>query len=257
MRETIGGTWITQLVIIFIFIFVAFLALSLNYSKAFRVKNETLNFIEKNEGFTNKTVEKINNYLTYTGYNTTDTCEIGSYGVAKLNNTAYEKVEKSGKDKEYYYCVEKVESPTTNFKYRAYYKVELFFKFNLPVIGDIFTFRINGQTKDVIYPADAKKTPTGSKKKNNVKKQGNVCNANSKVLNVSDYNIGVNKNRQLTIKLDSGNKAKIWYIEYQNMADVIVYNESKIKLKMVKKGETRICAKTIDNNCDCIKIKVK
>ena len=48
MREVIGGTWLTQLVIVIMFVFVAFLALSMNYSKAFRVKNEVISFVEKN-----------------------------------------------------------------------------------------------------------------------------------------------------------------------------------------------------------------
>ena len=50
MRQAIGSTWILQLVIIFMLIFVAFLALSINYTKAFRVKNELVTMIEKYEG---------------------------------------------------------------------------------------------------------------------------------------------------------------------------------------------------------------
>ena len=50
MRESIGGTWITQLVIVMMFVFVAFLALSVNYSKAFRVKNQMISIIEKYGG---------------------------------------------------------------------------------------------------------------------------------------------------------------------------------------------------------------
>lgn len=154
MRETIGGTWLTQLVIVFMFVFVAFLALSINYSKAFRVKNETLSFIEKNEGITDNSLTFINNYLTYNGYTTQGRCEIGSYGISSLEsqNISFEKV--TNANKRYYYCISKVKSPATNFRNRAYYKVKLFFKFNLPVVGDIFNFDVDGQTKDIIYPAD-------------------------------------------------------------------------------------------------------
>lgn len=156
MRETIGGTWITQLVIIFMFVFVAFLALSMNYSKAFRVKNEVLDFVEKNEGITNNSIWFINNYLINSGYKTMGHCENGSYGVSelKLRDISYTRIDDSNKRRKYYYCITKVRSSATNFKNRAYYKVKLFFKFNLPVMGDIFTFKIDGQTKDVIYPAD-------------------------------------------------------------------------------------------------------
>ena len=154
MKEAIGGTWITQLVIIFIFLFTAFLSLSLNYSKAFRVKNEVLSFVEKNEGITTTSIERINNFLNYTAYRTKGKCEKGTYGVKDLNNSSITKVTDSNKNTQYFYCIGKVKSGTTNFKDRAYYKVRLFFKFNLPVVGDLFTFTIDGQTKDVIYPAD-------------------------------------------------------------------------------------------------------
>ena len=48
MREAIGGTWLFGLVITFIVFFASFLAISINYSKAFNVKkniNEIIKFI--------------------------------------------------------------------------------------------------------------------------------------------------------------------------------------------------------------------
>ena len=42
MRQAIGTTWIMQLVIIFMLIFVAFLALTINYTKAFKMKNREI-----------------------------------------------------------------------------------------------------------------------------------------------------------------------------------------------------------------------
>lgn len=155
MREAIGGTWITQLVIIFMLIFVAFLALSLNYSKAFQMKNEMLTMIEKREGLTtgsNGSIALINNYLTYNGYHVKKSCKIGTYGVSDLKGTTIERVANNGKN--YYYCVEKIQSPSSKYKNKVYYKVEMFFYFNLPVIGDIFKFTINGTTNDILIPAD-------------------------------------------------------------------------------------------------------
>jgi hypothetical protein len=38
MREAIGGTWIFSIVIVFIVLFSSYLAISVNYSKAFKVK---------------------------------------------------------------------------------------------------------------------------------------------------------------------------------------------------------------------------
>lgn len=155
MREALGGTWLTQLIIIFMLIFVAFLALSLNYTKAFKVKNEILTILEKREGLTsgdNGSIAIINNYLLSNNYHVTKPCEMGSYGVSNLNSPVAELV--TNKSKSYYYCISKIKSPSSNNLGKVYYKVNIFFYFNLPVVGDIFKFDVNGTTGDIIIPAD-------------------------------------------------------------------------------------------------------
>lgn len=155
MRESIGGTWILQLVIGFMLLFVAFLTLSLNYSKAFQIKNEMLTMIEKKEGLTsgsNGSIALINNYLSSNSYRVKRSCPVGSYGVSDLNSNTAESV--SNTSKQYYYCVEKIETPSRTHNNKVYYKISIFFYFNLPIIGDIFKFTINGATNDIIVPAD-------------------------------------------------------------------------------------------------------
>lgn len=49
MRDSFGGVFMFRLMLVFIFIFVAFTAVSLNYAKSFRVKNKVISFIEENE----------------------------------------------------------------------------------------------------------------------------------------------------------------------------------------------------------------
>ena len=151
MREAIGGTWLTQLVIVIMFIFVAFLALSINYSKAFRVKNEVLSIIEKKEGITQ--INNANKFLANNGYNTVGKCEVGSYGFL-INNVTATLIDNSNKNNKYNYCISKTKSITTNFPNRSYYKVKLFFKFNLPIVGDVYTFKVDGETKDITFPKD-------------------------------------------------------------------------------------------------------
>ena len=68
MREAIGGTWIFSIVIVFIVLFTSFLAISVNYSKAFKVKNGIINIIEKKEGVSDSTVAEISDYLNNVGY---------------------------------------------------------------------------------------------------------------------------------------------------------------------------------------------
>ena len=52
MKESIGGTWLIGIVALFIVLFSAFMAYSINYTKAFRAKNSIIDLIEQSEGYT-------------------------------------------------------------------------------------------------------------------------------------------------------------------------------------------------------------
>ncbi len=49
MRDAFGGVFMIRLFLVFIVIYVAFAAVSLNYAKAFRIKNKIIDLVEKNE----------------------------------------------------------------------------------------------------------------------------------------------------------------------------------------------------------------
>ena len=154
MRQTIGSTWIFQLVIIFTLIFAGYIALTINYSKTFRVKNEVLSIIEKSEGMTKNGVKLINNYLTQSGYKTTGKCPVQTgtivYGVTTLSTEVSNgTVERAKADTDYYYCFSKYTGYHSYYKTRAYYKVNLFFQFDLPFFGKLSTFNVDGQTSEI------------------------------------------------------------------------------------------------------------
>ena len=148
MRESIGGAWLTGLVITFMLIFVAYLTVMINYSTVFKIKNEVVHIIEKYEGFTNnKSNLIINQYLLNSGYNAKGSCD-GSgdwYGATKLDDGINLQRVQSGK--EYYYCVKynAVDSKT------GYFDIKLFLQFDLPVIQQIGKFQIKGQTIKIRY----------------------------------------------------------------------------------------------------------
>ena len=146
MREAIGGTWVYQLVIIFMLIFVAFLALTMNYRRAFKVKNDLLNIVEKYEGFSKTSIPIINNYLLSSGYTTMGNCREGEVGSQDLKSIILKKVASGQK---YYYCVSKIHTGTEAKSFRAKYKVRIFFRFDLPVIGNLYTFEVDGTTIDI------------------------------------------------------------------------------------------------------------
>ncbi len=154
MRQAIGTTWILQLVIIFMLIFVAFLALTINYTKAFKIKNELVSMIEKYEGIgdggSTGAMRIIDNYLIYNNYTVQGACEEGKeYGVTNLSNHTMESARKGRK---YYYCVRKINTSKVSTPNRSKYGVRIFFHFSLPVIGDLFTFSVEGTTIDITNP---------------------------------------------------------------------------------------------------------
>ena len=50
MKSSIAEIWLVGLVITFLFIFSGYITVTMNYSKAFKLKNEVLTIIEKSLG---------------------------------------------------------------------------------------------------------------------------------------------------------------------------------------------------------------
>lgn len=49
MRDAFGGAFMIRLFLVFIFIYMFFTAIALNYAKAFKVKNKVIDYLEDNE----------------------------------------------------------------------------------------------------------------------------------------------------------------------------------------------------------------
>lgn len=148
MKSSVTTTETFKYILIFTFLFAAFLALAITYNRVFKQKNEILSIIEKYEGVSTNSLGIINNYLIASNYSTKGQCVIGEYGVNDLNNKNYEEVTDS-KEK-YYYCLSDKVLKNDNSD-KIYYDIKLFFKFNLPFVGELFTFKITGETKDIKY----------------------------------------------------------------------------------------------------------
>lgn len=160
MREAFGTTWTFQLMVIFILIFSAFLSVVITYSRAYTLKNQAMSIIEKYEGVTEESAEIINNYLYQNAYKTTSKCPEGWIGALNLNTTSIDgNFELASPNQEYYYCFKENINRTENSvgkitNQTVYYDFQLFFKFNLPVVGDIATFKVSGQSNDFIGSDD-------------------------------------------------------------------------------------------------------
>ena len=80
MREAVGGLGITQIVIFFLILFSGYLCVSINTNKAYKVKNEIITIIQKNNGFHEDTLTEIQQYMTSVGYRSTGTCDSADDG---------------------------------------------------------------------------------------------------------------------------------------------------------------------------------
>ncbi len=155
MRQSTGSVWLVGLVVTFMLIFISFLSLTLSYNKVFKIKNEVLSFIEEREGLKegdNGTIKLINNYLQYNNYTAMHHCNVNDYGSKNLSSNSLELVK--DKKEKYYYCVSKISTKTKNLPNRSKYDVKFFYKFDLPILGDILTFEVFGETIDINYPVD-------------------------------------------------------------------------------------------------------
>jgi len=150
MREAIGGSWLFGLVITFIVFFASFLAISINYSKAFNVKNNMVDLISKYEGNNCQARKKITEYLYTEGYIVPGTCPEDYTGYNQNGE------ESSGKS---LYCIksEKISSEKTTLN-KKYYRVVVFFKIDLPMFGNLTTFQVKGETESIYFATDNNKT---------------------------------------------------------------------------------------------------
>ena len=154
MKQSMSSTVTIQVIIFFILIFAAFLSLVIQYSKAYRVKNEVLMILEKYEGYTSTSSDIIDNYLWNQSYKTTGSCsnEDGENTWYGINGTDFE-VARTGE--KYSFCIQENKVVKKNKRGDVkstvyYYNVIFFYKFNLPIVGELNTFRVTGKTKSFV-----------------------------------------------------------------------------------------------------------
>ena len=148
MRDAFGGTFMIKLFLVFIFIYVGFTAIALNYAKAFRVKNKIIDFIETNEitdlsayiqEGSGANASKLNNILENANYTvkcrTTSGLDTNTI-VETTNGFCYHGV-----------LFSPVTGESKNDKY-VYYKVTTAVDWNLGVINLILSFGGNPNDKD-------------------------------------------------------------------------------------------------------------
>ena len=68
MKEAIGGTSLFVIVLVILSVFAIYISISVNWSTAYKVKDEIIFYIEKNKGLNDNSIGEINKYLADVGY---------------------------------------------------------------------------------------------------------------------------------------------------------------------------------------------
>ena len=72
MKESLGSTFLYNIIIVFIAIIFAILAATLTYYKAYKVNTRIINSIERYEGYNKLSIREIDNTLKTVGYTSKD-----------------------------------------------------------------------------------------------------------------------------------------------------------------------------------------
>lgn len=162
MKEAIGSSYIFVICLVFIILFTGYIAISVNYNKAFITKDYLVSKIEDTPGGYDDGAlrEDLETYLTSQGYTAQGTCppylKINDIN-EKGRDTDWKRVgclrEVPGEEETCGACIyQKTIDSTAMDDIRAdrsYYKVYTFFKFDLPVVNVLMNFKIGGTTKYV------------------------------------------------------------------------------------------------------------
>lgn len=139
MRDAFGGVFMIQLFLVFIFIYVGFTAISLNYAKAFKVKNKVIDFIETNE------IQDFDKYLSEgSGENQSKFEQIlssASY-VVSCDNIVMSNTSVVNKNRACFkgVTVEKIDSPNDISNKYVYYRVTTAVNWDLGVLNLLLSF---------------------------------------------------------------------------------------------------------------------
>lgn len=156
MREAIGASWIMIIVLTFIALFSGYLALSINYSKAFRVKDGIVDRLEKHSGPNTDSIEDIYNLMSEINYNSKGSCDLlDNETRVEFIGVNKNMVTKNPHNGEYNYCVSKVNAYNPSGQMTsAYYKVVVFFSLSFPIFEELLSFHVSGETINIFYPED-------------------------------------------------------------------------------------------------------
>ncbi len=156
MRDAMGSAWVISLCLTFTIIFTGFMAISVNYARAFQIKSGIVSRIEENEGYDPSIEQNIEAYMVNRGYTAYGSCN-SEYNVPG-SDTDWSLVATIdlgnapvGSDEHnacIYRTVSLVDDTNTPMgSEKSQYRVVVFFKFDLPVIKYHANLQVSGESR--------------------------------------------------------------------------------------------------------------
>ena len=141
VKESFGGAFMLKMVLVFIVIYVSFMAVAVNYAKAFRVKNNVINILEQSQFvISTDDFNEIDEYLNKVPYNLNGNSSVkndcSNIGFDNKNSSKTKGLTQNG------VCITKV-GTNTDF----YYRVTTYISIEFPFFDISMTLPINGETK--------------------------------------------------------------------------------------------------------------
>ncbi len=163
MKESLSVTYIFQIVILFILLFTAIMALTINNSNAFGIKDQIVNILEANGGNymeNGNLSEEIVDLIESTSYRTTGKCDEDYQGFDRTGASVSANQDASicikevnatdGVDKYLTEVIGEGKIATGDFMPGKYYQIVVFFQLDLPVVKQVYNFSSKAETK-VLY----------------------------------------------------------------------------------------------------------
>lgn len=159
MKESIGGVSLFTIVIIFIILFTGYISLSINYSKAYNVKNELI-IIIKNQGgvcvdstdpnsICSNFPDLITSFFNETNYRSKGNCGDGYVGFSRNGDLIADGQGAA-------FCVKgvNVSEDSLNLPQSTYYEIRVFWQLDLPILSKLFNFTVKGETPVIMNPSE-------------------------------------------------------------------------------------------------------
>lgn len=145
MRDAIGGVMNVTIIAVFLIVVSGYLAFSVSYNKAFKVKNKIISVLEQYEYYNSVSIGKIDEYLKDIGYNAAN---------PRVKADEYDRCTQG-------YCIKWIqdEDRATGMP-KGHYKVMTAVSVDVPIFNKFLPFmnflQVSGDTKTVyIYQASA------------------------------------------------------------------------------------------------------